>query len=206
MKTTVQRKPLMAADAEWGEMFPEGWGPVTAEEFESWGDDEDNPKELIGGWVLPMAPGSGEAGRSSHKFSISLDRVVASRNWDYVPDSRHRLPTPSNTIVYPDIAIHAVAHANYHPGTETIGRVPDVIIEILAKRTWRRDVGPSGVKFLAYQMSGVKEYYYTWPDGKDASGYVLKKGVYVPLRKNADGFFKSPLLGCSLRLVPAATR
>lgn len=206
MRTIAQRKPLVPADAEWGEMLPEGWGPVTAQEFESWGDDEDNPKELIGGWVLPMAPGSGDAGRSSHKISTSLDRVVTARGWDFVPDSRHRLPAPANTIVYPDIAIHAVAHADDLPGTETIGRVPELVIEILAKRTYQRDIAPNGVKFLAYRSSGVREYYYTWPDGKDSSGFVLKKGVFTPLRKDADGFFKSTLLGCSFRLVPATTR
>ncbi len=206
MKTTLQRKPLMPAEAEWGEMLPEGWGPVSAEEFESWGDDEDNPKELIGGWVLPMAPINADSGRSTYRISMALHSIISANRWDILPDSRHRLPAPTHTVVYPDIAIHAVEHADYLPGTETVGRVPELVIEILAKRTWRRDVGPNGVKFLAYQRSGVKEYYYTWPDGEDASGFALKKGVFSPIRKDADGFFKSPLLGCSLRLVQAATR
>ncbi len=67
-------------------------------------------------------------------------------------------------------------------------------------------MSPNGAKFLAYQMSGVSEYYYTWPDGRDASGFALQGGVFVPLPRDAEGFFQSPLLGCALRLAEAAVR
>jgi len=84
--------------------------------------------------------------------------------------------------------------------------VPDLVVEVLAEKTYERDMAPDGAKFLAYQMSGVREYYYTWPEGRDASGFVLRRGVFKPLPRGASGFFRSPLLGQGLRLVPAALK
>lgn len=109
-------------------------------------------------------------------------------------------------MVFPDIAIHVATEVGYQPGTRSIGRVPDLVVEMLDRKTWERDMAPVGAKFLAYQMSGVREYYYTRPDGRDASGFVLQEGVYRPLTRDAKGFFQSLLLGQSLRLVPAAVR
>ena len=206
MSTAIKDKTRLPAGADWGRLVPEGPGPVRAEDFESWGEDEDNPRELIGGWVLPMAPIEGDAGRSTVRLSSLLFSIATARGWDLLPDSRHRFPRPADTVLYPDLALHCLPRAGFLPGTKTIGRVPDLIIEVLARRTFERDMGPHGAKFLAYQMSGVKEYYYTWPDGKDASGFVLKKGVFLPLRRDSRGFFPSAILGCGLRLVDAATR
>lgn len=56
------------------------------------------------------------------------------------------------------------------------------------------------------EMSGVKESYFAWPDGRDAAGFHLSEGHFAPLLREPDGFFASPLLGVALRLVPAALR
>lgn len=77
------------------------------------------------------------------------------------------------------------------------------MIEILGEETAERDRAPRGAKFLAYQLSGVEEYFYTWPDGRETSGFRLEDGVYVPLEADGDDFFPSRVLGAGLRLVPA---
>ena len=200
---TEQRLP---PETVYGRLDPGGPGLTRAAEFEEWDQEDDNPVELIDGWVLPMSPGSMKAGKAMGELYRALSPTVKTRNWYMTQDGRHRLPQPPNTVVFPDIAIHAVVEPAYLPGTESTGRVPELVIEILGQKSFERDMGPSGAKFLAYQMSGVREYYYTWPDGRDASGFALQDGLFVPLQLDSNGYFRSAFLGCSLRLVEAAVR
>ena len=58
--------------AVFGRLTPEGPRPTPAEVFEGWGVDEDNPAELIGGWVLPIAPGDHETGQASGDLYAEL--------------------------------------------------------------------------------------------------------------------------------------
>ncbi len=194
---------LLPTDTELG-VHPDRLGPIRAAEFESWPQDPDNPMELVAGWVVPMSPGTFYTGeRSGMLFSVLLPRIQE-LGWKMSQDARHRLPHPANTTVYPDLAIHCTGEIAFVPGTETVSRVPDVVIELLSEATAERDRAPRGAKFLAYQMSGVSEYYYAWPDGRESAGFRLVNGVFVPVESDAEGFFASPLLGRRLRLVPAA--
>jgi Uma2 family endonuclease len=179
-------------------------GPISAADFETWPEDPDNPMELVEGWLLPMSPGTHSTGRRSARLAAALLPLVDDHGWDLSQDSRHRLPWPPDTVVYPDLVLHCVSDPEYFPGTETVRRVPDLVIELLSPGTAGRDRAPAGAKFLAYQQSGVREYYYAWPDGREAAGFRLEGGVYVPIESDAEGFFASPLLGARLRLVPAA--
>ncbi len=179
-------------------------GPIRAEDFETWPEDPDNPMELLEGWLLPMSPGNLLTGRRSVHLAALLFPLVEGRGWVLAQDARHRLPWPANTVVYPDLVIHAVGEVDYLPGTETVGRVPELVVELLSKTTADRDRAPAGAKLLAYQRSGVQEYYYAWPDGREAAGFRLEGGMYRPLEPDSEGFFASPLLGAKLRLVPAA--
>ncbi|MEK7865377.1 MAG: Uma2 family endonuclease [Planctomycetota bacterium] len=206
MSNVKVQSTALPRGADFGRLDPEGLGPTTAEQFEALEQDEANPVELIGGWVLPMSPGTFEAGESWGDLYSVLRPIVKGFGWRISADARHRLPAPRDTVVYPDIAIHMAREVKYIPGTETIGRVPDLVAEVLGKKSYDRDIAPRGVKFLAYQASGVQEYYYTWPDGREASGFALRRGVYVPLRRDREGFFASALLGRRVRLVEAATR
>ena len=179
-------------------------GPIAAAEFEAWTQDDDNPLELIEGWLMPMSPGTHRSGRRALALAHVLYPLLQARGWDGSMDSLHRLPSPPETVVYPDFAIHCVAEVEIQPDSETVTRVPDLVVEFLSPKTAQRDRAPHGAKFLAYQMSGVREYYYSWPDGRDAAGFRLEEGLYVPIGPDADGFFPSPLLEARLRLVPAA--
>ncbi|MBI3267614.1 MAG: Uma2 family endonuclease [Planctomycetes bacterium] len=206
MSNGKPRAATLPRGADFGRLDPEGLGPTRAGDFETWEQDEENPIELIGGWVLPMPPGNFEAGESSLDLASVLRAIAKEKGWRISQDARHRLPVPRDTVVYPDIAIHRARVVKYIPGTETIGRVPDLVVEILGKKSYDRDIAPRGVKFLAYQSSGVQEYYYTWPDGREASGFALRRGMYVPLLRDREGFFASALLDHRVRLVEAAAK
>ena len=84
--------------------------------------------------------------------------------------------------------------------------MPEIVVEILGRETAARDRAPHGAKFLAYQLSGVREYYFAWSDGRDAAGFHLRHATFVAAPHEGDGFFASPLLDAALRLVPAALR
>jgi Uma2 family endonuclease len=132
--------------------------------------------------------------------------VVRAAGWTMSLDARHRLARPADTVVFPDVAIHCAGAIGFVPASETVARVPELVIELLGRETAQRDRAPRGAKFLSYEMSGVREYYYAWPDGHDAAGFHLRDGRYVPAPRDPEGFFSSPLLGAALRLVPAGLR
>jgi Uma2 family endonuclease len=111
----------------------------------------------------------------------------------------------TDTVVFPDVAIHCAGEIGFVPASETVARVPELVIELLGRETAQRDRAPRGAKFLSYEMSGVREYYYG-PDGHDAAGFHLRDGRYVPAPRDPEGFLSSPLLGAALRLVPAGLR
>jgi hypothetical protein len=37
-------------------------------------------------------------------------------------------------------------------------------------------------------MSGVQEYYFAWPDGRDAAGFHRREGRFAAALQEADGF------------------
>lgn len=178
-------------------------GPIRAEDFETWAQEPENPLELIAGWVLPMSPGTFFTGEASVDLAAILRALGRERGWRISQDARHRLPLPSETTVFPDLVIHCTSEIVLIPRTKTVSRVPDLVIELLSEETVERDRAPHGAKFLAYQMSGVREYYYAWPDGRDSAGFRLENGLFVPIVPDAEGYFASPLLEARLRLVPA---
>lgn len=193
---------LLPSDTVFG-FRTERQGPIAAIDFESWEQDPDNPMELLEGWVMPMSPGTFPVGRLLSDLVATLAPVVNARGWQMSLDARHRLPQPSQSVVFPDIAIHCTGEIDYIPATDTVACVPDLVIEVLGKETAERDRGPSGAKFRAYQASGVREYFYTWADGREASGFRLEGGAFVPCERDGEGFFSSAILGSWLRLVPA---
>jgi Uma2 family endonuclease len=181
-------------------------GPIRAADFEAWTQEEGNPVELVEGWVLPMSPGNFRTGELLSDLAEVLGPLARQRGWRLSLDARHRLPQPLDTVVFPDIALHCTGTVAYLPGTQTVGRVPELVVEILGEETAGRDRGPRGAKFLAYQWSGVREYFHAWPDGSEAAGYRLQDGAFIALPADEDGFFESAVLGCRVRLSPAAIR
>ncbi len=187
-------------------LHPESPGPVTATEFEEWPLAPERPLELIAGWVVPMSPGDFFTGESAADLAAVLRPLVQERGWRMSLDARHRLPWPADTVVFPDLAIHCTSAPDFVPGTRTVSRVPDLVIELLSRETSERDMAPHGAKFLAYQQCGVGEYYYAWPDGRDAAGFRREGETLVAMKVDTEGFFESALLGARLRLAPAIVR
>jgi Uma2 family endonuclease len=199
-----EAEPGLPIEADFG-LEVDRVGPIRAEDFEDWEQDDDNPVELIAGWVLPMSPQGHATGSAIIELIVLLHPIVKEKGWTISLDERQRFSRPPETVVYPDIAIYT-RDLGLVPGTQTITRVPDLVIELLGRETARRNRAPLGAKFLSYQASGVQEYYSAWPDGRDAAGFHLRDGRYVAAPQDPEGFFTSPLLGAALRLVPAALR
>jgi Uma2 family endonuclease len=200
-----EAEPGLPIEADFG-LEVDRVGPIRAEDFEEWEQDDDNPVELIAGWVLPMSPQGHATGSAIIELIVLLHPIVKELGWTISLDERQRFVRPPQTVLYPDVAIYRTRDLGVVPGTQTITRVPDLVIELLGRETARRNRAPLGAKFLSYQMSGVGEYYFAWPDGRDAAGFHLRDGRYVAAPQDPEGFFTSPLLGAALRLVPAALR
>jgi len=200
---TIRADAALPADADLG-VHPERRGPVQAADFEHWPQEPERPMELIGGWVVAMSPIGLSSGRSTAKLIALLEPVLDSRRCCLAIDTRHRPPRLPETVIFPDLAVHCVAEEELLHAGDTVTRVPELVIEILGEETAERDRAPLGAKFLAYQFCGVAEYFYAWPDGREASGFRLEDGAYVPLEIDAEGFFPSRILNAHLRLVPAA--
>ena len=201
-ETTVA-ETVLPADADLG-VHPERRGPVHAADFELWPQEPERPMELIGGWVVAMSPTGFSSGSLIRDLTVLLDPLAKGNGWCLTLDTRHRPPRPSQTVVFPDLALHCVRDEEVQLAGETVLRTPELVIEILGEETAERDRAPRGAKFLAYQLCGVQEYFYAWPDGREASGFHLRDGAYAPLEADGEGFFPSRVLGARLRLVPAA--
>ena len=74
-------------------------------------------------------------------------------------------------------------------------RVPDFVLEVLSKSTWRKDVR---VKPGLYAALGVRELWLFEPFGLELAGYKLRDGTYESIRPLADGGLASRVLGLDL--------
>ena len=71
-------------------------------------------------------------------------------------------------------------------------RVPDFVLEVLSKSTWRKDLR---VKPGLYAALGVRELWLFEPFGLDLAGYSLRDGRYETIRPLPDGGMPSRILG-----------
>ncbi|HRC85783.1 MAG TPA: Uma2 family endonuclease [Thermoanaerobaculia bacterium] len=196
---------LLPLEAEY-DLRPGFAGPVPAEQFERWPQEPARPFELVEGWVVPMSPGTVPTGAALVSLISVLAPLAQKRGWQLLADARHRLPAPPQTVLFPDLALHCTGEGLTTSAEGTALRPPELVIELLSPETAERDRGPFGAKFLAYQMSGVREYFYGLPGGDEAAGFVLDSGVYRRLEPDAEGYFPSQVLAAALRLAPAGLR
>ena len=78
------------------------------------------------------------------------------------------------------------------------GKPPDLAIEGLSEKTWRRDVD---VKPALYRDLGVREFWQVDPLGRlsaPIAGYRLSKGVYRRIQPSRSGAFRSEVLYAEL--------
>lgn len=79
------------------------------------------------------------------------------------------------TVVQPDLCV--ICDPDKIDGRGCIG-APDLVIEILSRRTARKD---TTLKFTLYEENGVKEYWVVDPFRKTIRQYVLENGRYREL-------------------------
>ena len=78
------------------------------------------------------------------------------------------------------------------------GQPPDLVVEGLSEKTWRRDVD---IKPALYRDLGVREFWQVDPAGwlrEPIVGYRLRGGVYKPLAPSAPGVYRSDVLDTEL--------
>lgn len=76
------------------------------------------------------------------------------------------------------------------------GKAPDLIIELLSRRTARND---RTTKKQVYQdQVRVPEYYWYDPEADELAGFALRDRVYEPIVPDERGRLVSPLLGLAL--------
>ena len=105
-----------------------------------------------------------------------------------------------SAAVEPDVAVSL--GVGRHPRNSyklwVEGKPPDLAIEGLSEKTWRRDVG---VKPALYRDLGVREFWQVDPIGRTTnpiSGYRLDRGVYRTIRPSASGAYRSEVLQAEL--------
>ena len=82
-------------------------------------------------------------------------------------------------------------------------KVPAFALEVLSKRTWRKDVR---VKPGLYAALAVREYWLFEPFGHRLTGYRLSDGEYKQIRGLTEGGYRSEVLGLDLLVESGALR
>ena len=102
--------------------------------------------------------------------------------------------------VEPDVTI--ALRAGRHPRNSykiwVEGRPPDLVVEGLSTKTWRRDVD---IKPALYQDLGVREYWQVDPIGRirePITGYRLEQGIYQPIEPLRPQVYRSDVLNAEL--------
>ena len=84
------------------------------------------------------------------------------------------LEGPGKSVVVPDVIFIATDN-KLKERREGLFGVPDLLIEILSRRTRKYDLT---TKKDLYERNGVREYWVVDPETKEAQGYLLKEGAY----------------------------
>ncbi|MCY3837133.1 MAG: Uma2 family endonuclease [Gammaproteobacteria bacterium] len=78
------------------------------------------------------------------------------------------------------------------------GQPPDLVVEGLSEKTWRRDVD---IKPALYRDLGVREYWQIDPLGRlrdPLTGYRLRRGVYERIALSRPGVYRSDVLDAEI--------
>lgn len=138
----------------------------TYKDYLSWGDDE--RWELIDGIAFNMTPTpsrfhqdiSGELFAQFHNYLKGKPCKVYAAPFDVLLPAAGEKEGDIKTVVQPDIVVVCDPAKLNEKGC--IG-APDLIIEILAPNTAKKDMV---LKFAKYETAGVKEYWIISPENK----------------------------------------
>ena len=102
--------------------------------------------------------------------------------------------------VEPDITI-ALGVGRHHRDSYKLwveGQPPDLVVEGLSNKTWRRDVD---IKPALYRDLGIREFWQVDPIGRiqnPINGYRLEDGVYSPIEPSGTGAYPSEVLNAEI--------
>ena len=153
-------------------------------------EGEGDQHELIDGELIVTPSPFPDHQEVSSNIAHALERVVRENNLGrvYAAPTDIRL-TPDNVLI-PDIFF--VARERLHiVGPRTIDAAPDLVVEILAPGTRRRDLT---VKRNLYAQFGVREYWVVDPDDRTVIVFERVGRMYQPAPPLADGAIQSRVL------------
>ncbi|MCI0575110.1 MAG: Uma2 family endonuclease, partial [Chloroflexi bacterium] len=135
--------------------------------------DDGRRYEIIEGVLYVTNPPSYEHQFTSVKLASQLDRFVSDSQMGIVLTAPFEVHLPGIARpVQPDLLFIASARQP-RPGDASFEGVPDLIVEVQAAETLRLDYL---VKFVAYERTGVREYWLANPKTHAATVHYLPEG------------------------------
>ena len=140
--------------------------------------NRDTRYELIDGVIYFMSPGASQVHQTiSRELFLQLAVFLKGKSCEvFHPPFDVCLNAKGDkdsTTVQPDIIV--VCDKSKLDGKRCNG-APDLIIEILSPSSRKYD---TSIKFKAYLLAGVREYWIVDPDEKTVNVYILKDGQYI---------------------------
>jgi Uma2 family endonuclease len=169
---------------------------MTAAEFTTFGFDEKDKWELIGGCPV-MSPAPTPPHQALVAQLIQLFGALCSERPELdVLSEVDILFTGDENVLRPDICIVRADDQDWDRGPLQL--VPALVVEILSPSTSGRD---HGIKREIYGRAGVPEYWIADPvDGSLTIHTNPQGGEYSQQPADEDGFKVSPFVGTGLRI------
>src|SRR5882724_7387745 len=145
----------------------------TQEEFRRWIEERRdaglNHYELIGGRIVMEPPAGWPHGRIGTTLNRLLDEHVQANGLGIVLDASAGFDLPSGDTLEPDVSFISTQRFAAGPPPERgrfLGIVPNLVVEILARSTARKD---RTEKKDIYERNGVDEYWIVDPDRQNVT-------------------------------------
>ena len=178
--------------------LPEGTGSAVSiatlpeNEFEAWVQTTEERVEWVEGNVIVMAPASRKHVQLTGWIQSLLLIIVQEQKLGEVlgPEFMIRLRKGEKSRRVPDVLFVATARQSLLKPTYLDGP-PDLAIEVVSPdsvaRDWRE-------KYVAYEASGVREYWIIDPLSKTLEAYALKRKRYHKIMPTPDGTVASSVV------------
>ena len=136
-------------------------------------------------------------------YALALKRHLAGRAAVHSDLSTHYARGDRGAVIVPDLFVAFGGEERRYRRSYKLWEdpPPDFVLEVLSKKTWRKDLG---LKKDTYAFLGVRECWLYDPEARwlatPLEGYRLRGKCYAPVPPSAPGRFESEALGLELRL------
>jgi len=165
---------------------------MTARQFETWAPGSGERVEWVEGRVIVMAPASRKHVQLTGWIQSLLLIIVQQHKLGEVlgPEFMVRLHKGERSWRVPDVLFVSETRRSLLTATFLDGP-PDVAIEVVSTdsvaRDWRE-------KYIAYETSGVREYWIIDPLSKTLEAYGLKRKKFHLISADSDGSVHSQVI------------